>query len=125
MFVGIDRTSKFTYVELHDQSDRKIAKVFLENLIATVPYKVHTILTDNGAQFCIQPRYRDGATAKYVRHMFDICCQENGIEHRLTKPKHPWTNGQVERMNRTLKEATVKRYHYGFHDQLNNICMPS
>jgi transposase InsO family protein len=38
--------------------------------------------------------------------MFDLRCQENGIEHRLTKIKHPWTNGQVERMNRTIKEAT-------------------
>ncbi len=27
-------------------------------------------------------------------------------------------NGQVERMNRTLKEATVRRYHYDSHDQL-------
>ena len=35
-----------------------------------------------------------------------------GVAHRLTKPAHPWTNGQVERMNRTLKEATVQRYHY-------------
>jgi transposase InsO family protein len=36
----------------------------------------------------------------------------------LTKPNYPWTNGQVERMNRTLKEATVRRYHYDSHDQL-------
>ncbi len=50
--------------------------------------------------------------------MFDMQCQENGIEHRLTKIKHPWTNGQVERMNRTIKEATVQRYHYDRHDQL-------
>ena len=50
--------------------------------------------------------------------MFDMRCRENGIEHRLTKPNHPWTNGQVERMNRTLKEATVRRYHYETHDQL-------
>ena len=27
-------------------------------------------------------------------------------------------NGQVERLNRTLKEATVKRYHYESHDGL-------
>lgn len=40
------------------------------------------------------------------------------IEHRLTKPNHPWTNGQVERMNRTLKEATVRRYHYDTHRDL-------
>ena len=52
--------------------------------------------------------------------MFDIRCRENGIEHRLTKIKHPWTNGQVERMNRTIKEATAKRYHYDRHDQLEN-----
>jgi transposase InsO family protein len=38
----------------------------------------------------------------------------------MTKPHNPWTNGQVERMNRTLKEATVKRYHYETHDQLRS-----
>src|SRR3546814_10781469 len=27
-------------------------------------------------------------------------------------------NGQVERMNRTIKEATVKRFHYESHEQL-------
>jgi transposase InsO family protein len=50
--------------------------------------------------------------------MFDMRCQENGIEHRLTRIKHPWTNGQVKRMNRTIKDATVKRYHYDDHAQL-------
>ena len=40
------------------------------------------------------------------------------MDHRLTKPNHPWTNGQVERMNRTIKEATVQRYHYDGHSQL-------
>jgi transposase InsO family protein len=50
--------------------------------------------------------------------MFGMRCAENGIEHRLTKVRHPWTNGQVERMNRTIKDATVKRFHYDSHDQL-------
>jgi transposase InsO family protein len=53
-----------------------------------------------------------------MTHMFDMRCRENGIEHRLTKVKHPWTNGQVERMNRTIKEATVQRFHYDDHPQL-------
>lgn len=43
-------------------------------------------------------------------HLFARICPENQLEHRLAKISHPWTNGQVERMNRTLKEATVKRY---------------
>lgn len=50
--------------------------------------------------------------------MFDRACDEHGIEHRLTKPNHPWTDGQVERMNRILKDATVKRDHYESRAQL-------
>ena len=30
-------------------------------------------------------------------------------------------NGQVERMNRTIKDATVKRYHHDSHDQLRAL----
>jgi hypothetical protein len=44
--------------------------------------------------------------------MFDLLYQEHGSQHKLTKPNYPWTDRQVERINRTLKEATVKRCHY-------------
>lgn len=113
LFVGIDRTSKFTYVELHERQTRMIAAEFLRKLVIAVPYKIHTILTDNGIQFTNRKQDKYAFT-----HIFDRVCFENDIEHRLTKVKHPWTNGQVERMNRTIKEATVKRYHYGSHEQL-------
>ena len=118
LFVAIDRTSKFAFAQLAEKANRVIASAFLTALIEAVPYKIHTVLTDNGIQFTFPPRYADGPTARYATHMFDMRCRENGIEHRLTKPNHPWTNGQVERMNRTLKEATVRRYHYETHDQL-------
>ena len=113
LFVAIDRTSKFAYVELHQRATKMIAAEFLRHLIAAVPYAIHIVLTDNGIQF--KNREQDRTA---MEHIFGRTCRENGIEHRTTKIKHPWTNGQVERMNRTIKEATVKRFHYDDHDQL-------
>jgi len=118
MFVAIDRTSKFAFARLEEQATVETATAFLHDLLGVVPYKVHTVLTDNGIQFCDLPSRRSGPTARLRMHMFDRMCTAKNIEHRTTKPNHPWTNGQVERMNRTIKEATVKRYHYDSHDQL-------
>lgn len=72
----------------------------------------------SGIQFADQPRNRNTAYSRQMR--FDMICEANGIEHRLTKANRPWTNGQVERMNRTIKDATVKRFHHGSHDQLRS-----
>ena len=157
LFVAIDRTSKFAVAQLVDKSNRKTAWEFLEAVLEAVPYKIHTILPpshrlhandcramDNDIQFCEQPRNRNTPYSRPMR--FDMICAANDIEHRLTKPNHPWsledqktvqwtvfpTNGQVERMNRTIKEGeadqetvrgivsplNVKRYHYDSHDQL-------
>jgi hypothetical protein len=85
-----------------------------------------------GIQFAEQPRNRNTIPSRPSR--FDMICEAHGLEHRLTKPNHPWseedqttvqwtggpTNGQVERMNRTIKEATTKRYHDDDHEQLKN-----
>src|ERR671921_484259 len=113
LFVAIDRTSKFAFARLVESAGKMEAAQFLRDLIEAVPYRIHTVLTDNGIQFT--PRKQD---IWDCQHIFDRVCDEHGIEHRLTKVNHPWTNGQVERMNRTIKDATVKRYHYDSHDQL-------
>jgi len=127
LFVAVDRTSKFAYTELHERAPTRIAAEFLRNLIKAVPYRIHTILTDNGIHFT-DPSGESWTAAeikvmlegneRFRAHAFPFECARNNIDHRLTKPKHPWTNGQVERMNRTIKDATVKRFHYDGHDQL-------
>ena len=113
LFVAIDRTSKFAFTRIVESAGKMEAAGFLRDLVEVVPYTIHTVLTDNGIQFT--SRARDIHDSQ---HIFDRVCDEHGIEHRLTKVNHPWTNGQVERMNRTLKDATVKRYHYESHDEL-------
>ncbi len=132
LFVAIDRTSRFAVAQLVEKADRKTAWEFLERLLEAVPCRIHTILTDNGIRFADQPRNRNTTYSRPMR--FDMICEANGIEHRLTKPNHPWssedqktvrgtvfpTNGQVERMNRTIKDATIKRYHYDSHDQVHS-----
>jgi hypothetical protein len=76
------------------------------------------MLTDDGIQFRFAPRCADGATARYTAHMFGMQCRVNGIWHGSTQANHAWTDGQVERMNRTIREAAVKRFHYDSRDQL-------
>jgi len=105
----------------------RVAADFLRRLIAAVPYRIHTILTDNGTHFT-DPGAGGSAVPEIIAaleageifraHAFELACARAGVEHRLTRPNHPWTNGQVERMNRTLKEATVRRFHYESHGQL-------
>ncbi len=98
----------------------RVAADFLQALIKAVPYKIHIVLTDNGIQFADLPKNRSKPTTMWRGHPFDRRCWQHGVEHRLTKPNHPWTNGQVERMNRTIKEATVQRYYYETHEQLRS-----
>jgi transposase InsO family protein len=129
LFVAIDRTSKFAFVQLHQKATTQVAADFLRALIAAVPYKIHTVLTDNGIHFT-DPRGETWTPADikqliankqpFRAHAFEYACAPADIDHRLTKPKHPWTNGQVERMNRTIKDATVKRVFYETHSQLQS-----
>jgi transposase InsO family protein len=115
MFLAIDRVSKFTHVAFFDASTKANGAAFLRQVIAAFPYRLHTVLTDNGMAFADLPKNRGRypeIEAIFGGHIFDRVCAQHGIEHRLTKPYHPWTNGQAERMNRTVKDATIKTFHY-------------
>jgi transposase InsO family protein len=126
LFVAIDRVSKFAFAELHERATYRTAADFLRRLVERLPYHVHTVLTDNGVHFTAphgswsvaEIRAMLARRQPFKAHAFDLACAQHGIEHRLTKFNHPWTNGQVERMNRTIKEATVRRFYYETHESL-------
>jgi transposase InsO family protein len=128
LFVAVDRTSKFAH---RLSCTRRRRGVWLATSSATSRprclTKVNTVLTDNGTHFT-EPR-GDGWRPEDIKqmlarnepflcHAFELACAGLDVEHRLTKPRHPWTNGGVERMNRTIKDATVKRHPYERHDEL-------
>jgi transposase len=93
LFVAIDRTSKFAFVELHEKATTRVAADFLRHLIAAVPYKIHTVLTDNGIHFTT-PGAGGSAVPEIKKalekgelfraHAFELACAKNDIDHRLT-----------------------------------------
>lgn len=107
-FVAIDRATRYVYLEIHPQRDGSTAASFLERFLAHFPHPVHTILTDNGSEFTDRfavdmkdkPQHRPSG-----RHPFDRLCSKRRIQHRLTRPYHPQTNGLVEPFNRRINEA--------------------
>jgi transposase InsO family protein len=113
--LAIDRVSKFAHVAFLEANTKLSGAAFLREVVAAFPYRPHTVLTDNGMAFADLPKNRGRhpeIEAIFGGHIFDRVCREHGITHKLTKPYHPWTNGQAERMNRTVKDATVKVFHY-------------
>jgi transposase InsO family protein len=75
---------------------------FLRRLRKVALMKIQKILTNNGSQFTDRFTAKDErATGK---HAFDVSCAEMGIVHRLSPPRHPKTNGIVERFNGRISD---------------------
>ena len=117
LFTAIERVSKYVHAALYTRKTLDNTRLFLKEVTVQFPFRIHTILTDNGSQFTY--RGLPEALRPAGKHPFDQDCATLGIEHRLTEFYHPWTNGQNERFNRTLKEETVKKFHYANKTELS------
>ena len=102
LFVAIDRATRWVFMRTYrDQSNTSSAD-FLRRLKRAAPMKIKTILTDNGSQFT--DRFTSTTKSSTGKHEFDLVCKEFDIEHRLIRPRHPQTNGMVERFNGRISE---------------------
>ena len=110
LFVGIDRASRWVYLEFYPDKTARSAVMFLEKLTRAAPFKIDIILTDNGKEFTdrfSQPDYHASGN-----HIFDRSCRKHQIEHRLTPSRRPQTNGMVERFNgRIAQIVKTTRFH--------------
>src|ERR687886_1268713 len=75
MFLATDRVSKFTHVAFYDANTKMNGAAFLREVVEAFPYRIHTVLTDNGMAFADLPQNRDGPTRRYLgAHIFDRVC---------------------------------------------------
>ena len=116
LFVAIDRATRVIYFDVYKNKTSENATKFLKKCKEFFPFYINHILTDNGAEFT--DKFVGGKNIVSGNHKFDEECAEDNIDHRLTAPYTPKTNGMVERVNGTIKNATIKAENYDNIDEL-------
>jgi len=123
LFVAIDRATRTLCYKVYDAKTSENAELFMNECLEFFPFKITHVLTDNGLEFTnklLKSKKRNHSTKP---SKLDEICNENDIDHRLTKPGTPKTNGLVERVNDTIKKGTIKQNEYENKQQMNNDLM--
>ena len=95
IFTAIDVSTRFAFASAYKSNSSANGSDFLGKFLEVAPFAVKRIQTDNGSEF-----------AKDFAHS----CQARELTQFYNYPKHPESNGMVERFNRTLQEQFV--YHH-------------
>jgi len=113
-FTAIDCSSRWRYLEIHDDMGNGSAIKFLSKVIEVAPFKIRAIKTDNGG--CFTNRYngylKSSDPMNPRLHPLDIECQKLNIIHYLIDPGKPAQNGKVERSHRTDQEMFYDRCNF-------------
>lgn len=118
LYVVIDRATRLMYYKIYDNKTAINTKDFVLEAMQFLPFNITHILTDNGLEFTNRLlKSKKGEPCKKLSLLDEICI-EKGIEHRLTAPFTPKTNGMVERVNKTIKENTIKINNYDNLEQM-------
>ena len=103
--------------------DRANAEHFMLQCLNFFPFGITHVLTDNGLEFTNKLiKNKKGAFCTKPSKL-DLVCKKKGIEHRLTKPGTPKTNGIVKKANDIIKQKTGKITDYQNLQEMNNDLM--
>lgn len=107
LFVAIDRATRSLYYAVYKDKSAHSTEDFFEKCLAFFPFKITHILTDNGLEFTNKLIRSKTGNLCTKPSKLDLKCKKNNIDHRLTPPSSPQTNGMVERVNGTIKNGTI------------------
>jgi transposase-like protein len=112
LFVAIDRCTRAMIYRIYENKTAENTEDFMDKCLDFFPFKITHILTDNGLEFTNRLlKSKKGDFCQKLSKM-DVKSIENNIQHRLTEPFTPKTNGMVERVNGTIKNNTILKNQY-------------
>lgn len=94
VITAIDRESKFGFAYAYVNHSSKSAADFLAIFKQVAPLSLTHVQTDNGSEF---------------QHHFELLLKKEGVTHFHSYPRCPKMQSEVERFNRTLSEAFIRK----------------
>lgn len=101
-FAAVDDFSREAVVAIHTDQTSATAAAFLEHVLATLPYRVEAVLTDNAFAFTMRHAWHATRVTR-----FQQVCAAHHIRHYLLRPYAPQSNGKVERFFRTINDECL------------------
>src|SRR5688572_16206818 len=101
-FAAVDDFSREAVVWITTDQTSAAAAAFLEHVLATLPYRVDAVLTDNALAFTMRHAHHADRQTR-----FQQVCAAHGIRHYLLRPYAPQSNGKVERFFRTIDDECL------------------
>jgi len=112
LFVAIDRATRSLFYRVYEVKSSENTEDFMNRCLEFFPFEITHVLTDNGLEFTNRLiKSKKGELCQKTSKLDDVC-NVNHIEHRLTQPNTPKTNGMVERANGIIKKETILKENY-------------
>ena len=96
-YTAIDDATRIRALKIYERHNQANAINFVDHVIATFPFRIQEIRTDNGHEF----------QAKFHWHV-----EDKGIRHAYIKPSSPQLNGKVERSHRSDEQEFYQLLSY-------------
>ncbi len=84
-FTAIDDCTRMRVLKVFDVCSQRTAIQFMDDVLRRLPFRVHVVQTDNGAEF---------------QSPFHWHLEQRNIRHVYIRPRTPHLNGKVERSHR-------------------------